>query len=97
MTDGTLYYPDSQEDQRFFFPLIPFVAGLAIGPLLFNSFNRPCFPPYPPAYPQPYPYPMYAPAPGYPTHFAPMQFNQSAQTNTPVYGGITENVNIYTK
>ncbi|WP_090987896.1 hypothetical protein [Bacillus sp. OV322] len=71
------------QDQRFF-PLLPFVAGLAIGPLLFRPFARPFYPPYPPiqpGYPFP-PYPAYPPYPGYP----------------PVYGsqaGVTENINIY--
>lgn len=44
------------EDQRFFPLLLPFVAGLAISPLLFN---RPVYPPYP-AYP-----PMFSPYPSY--------------------------------
>ena len=76
-------------DERFFgFGILPFVAGLAIGPLLFN---RPCCPPpfspypYPPP---PFPPPYYAPVP-YPS---PPVYNQ--QNITPVYGGLTENINI---
>ncbi|PLT28920.1 hypothetical protein [Peribacillus deserti] len=45
-------------DERFF-PLLPFVAGLAVGPLLFS---RPYYyPPYPvyPGYPPPVPFPYY--------------------------------------
>ncbi|MBM7694620.1 hypothetical protein JOC77_004095 [Peribacillus deserti] len=49
------------EDERFF-PLLPFVAGLAVGPLLFNRpYYYPPYPVYPayPAYPPPAPYPYY--------------------------------------
>ncbi|WP_409294549.1 hypothetical protein V1498_15310 [Peribacillus sp. SCS-26] len=53
---GQTLAPREQEqgnDERFF-PLLPFAAGLAIGPLLFN---RPYFYPYPvyAAYPPPVP------------------------------------------
>lgn len=81
-------------DERFFpfFPLLlplSFVAGLAVGPLLFN--NRP---PYPPPYP---PYPPYPPAyPPYPAYQGyqgfqgyPQQFGAQAAVN--------ENINIYTQ
>lgn len=95
------YYDVNQEDQRFFPVLLPFVAGLALGPLLFN---RPCCPPYAPYAPYPA-YPPYPVAPqGYPVPPYPMTafnqqqaFNQSQQAINPVYGGITENVNIFTK
>ena len=69
-------------DERFFgFGILPFVAGLAIAPLLFN--NRPCCPPYPPpyAYPQPYAYPLNAP---------PQAYNS-------MYGSVNDTINIYTK
>nr|WP_230199572.1 penicillin-binding protein [Bacillus testis] len=82
------------DDERFFPFVLPFIAGLAIGPLLFN---RPCCPPYFPPYPPPYPplaMPIYQ-QPPYGGIAGP--FNQIQQGNTPVYGGITENVNIYTK
>ena len=87
-------------DERFFpfFPLLlplSFVAGLAVGPLLFN--NRPPYPPpyppYPPAYP---PYPAYQGNPGYPGYQGfqgfqgyPQQFGAQAAVN--------ENINIYTQ
>ncbi|MGM9923277.1 MAG: hypothetical protein ACI35R_03365 [Bacillus sp. (in: firmicutes)] len=107
--DGFLYIPDGRnqseyyevnpEDQRFFplFGLLPFAAGLVIGPLLFNGFNNrpPCCPP---PYPAPYPYPQaYPAAPAYPPPYQMASLNQTQQATTPVYGGITENVNIYTK
>jgi len=78
------------EDERFF-PFIPFVAGLAIGPLLLAPFlfNRPYYPPYGPA---PYPYPpMYPNASIPPSYMPPLASNYH-----PSYGGITENINIYT-
>jgi hypothetical protein len=76
------------QDERLF-PLLPFVAGLAIGPLLFNRPNY--YPPYPPVmypYPYPSPYPVYQ---GYPGGLGPGYYPQT-------YGaqpGITENINIY--
>lgn len=73
------------EDQRFFPLLLPFVAGLAIGPLLFN---RPFYPPYPMPYPAPYPVP-YGGYPVMPQNQ--MFFPQTSQMAT------TENINIYTK
>ena len=79
-----------QSDERFF-PFLPFVAGLAIGPLLLAPFflNRPYFPPYGPIPygPAPYPpmYPAYAAMPPFPSNYYPNN------------GGITENINIYTK
>ncbi|MEH6940297.1 hypothetical protein [Bacillus sp. JJ722] len=87
------YYEVNPEDQRFFPFLLPFafVAGLAIGPLLFNRpYPYPIYTPYP--VPQAYPIPQPYPVP-YPT----TMFNQSQQAFNPVYGGITENVNIYAK
>lgn len=91
------YDLDVQNDERFFgFGLLPFVAGLAIGPLLFN---RPFYPPpYPLPYPVPYPYPVYTGfpiSPAYPSANPPAPYPQ--QSFTPIYGGITENVNVYTK
>ncbi|MGE7760851.1 hypothetical protein [Peribacillus sp. NPDC097895] len=88
------YDPGYYNDERFFpfFPLlapVAFVAGLAIGPLLFN--NRPPvyapYPPYPPAYP-PYPsYPAYPPYQGFQGY--PQQFGAQA--------GVSENINIYNR
>lgn len=83
------YGPEHYNDERFFpfFPLlapVAFVAGLAIGPLLFN---RPYYPPYPPPYP-----PAYPPYPAYPAYQGfqgyPQQFGAQA--------GVSENINIYT-
>jgi hypothetical protein len=75
------------QDERFLPFLLPFVAGLAIGPLLFNRPNY--YPPYPPViYPYPSPYPVYQ---GYPGVQGPGYYPQT-------YGaqpGITENINIY--
>lgn len=58
----------NDHDQRFFPLLLPFVAGLAIGPFLFNRPYFPPYPPYPPMYPPylgyggyPYQQPPYAP------------------------------------
>ena len=86
------------EDERFFgFGILPFVAGLAIAPLLFN---RPCCPPPFPPYPYPYPYPSPYPLPFPPSPYAapapypPPVFTQ--QNITPIYGGLTENINIMT-
>lgn len=54
-------------DQRFFPFLLPFVAGLAISPLLFNRpFYQPFPYPYPVPYPTPYPYQSYPGYTGYP-------------------------------
>lgn len=94
---GNEYGPEHWNDERFFpfFPLlapVAFVAGLAIGPLLFN--NRPYYPPYPPPYPPAYPpYPAYQGFQGYPQQFGaqagyPQQFGAQA--------GVSENINIYT-
>ncbi|WP_412760724.1 hypothetical protein [Peribacillus frigoritolerans] len=90
---GNEYGPEYWNDERFFpfFPLlapVAFVAGLAIGPLLFN--NRPPVypPPYPPAYP-PYPaYPAYPPYQGF-QGYQQQQFGAQA--------GVSENINIYTQ
>lgn len=86
----------SYEDERFF-PFIPFVAGLAIGPLLLAPFllNKPCCPPYGPSPygPTPYPYPPMYPNAAIP----PYQMSPLASNYHPSYGGITENINIYTK
>ena len=85
-TDGyNLPIPQQgQEDERFFgFGILPFVAGLAVAPLLFNRPCCPPYPPYPPPYgyfPQPYPYPQ--------------SFQQ--QPYNPVYGNAQETINIYT-
>jgi hypothetical protein len=61
------YYPVYRQvpehldsDQRFFPFLLPFVAGLAISPFLFN---RPFYQPYPAPYPVPSPYPLPVPTP----------------------------------
>lgn len=95
------YYPSYRQipeqyesDQRFFPLLLPFVAGLAIGPLLFN---RPIYPaPYPVPYPTPYPIPYPTPYPsspgyggGYPS--LPQQYPVPVQVQVPT----TENINIY--
>ncbi|MGM9928231.1 MAG: hypothetical protein ACI35P_09800 [Bacillus sp. (in: firmicutes)] len=79
------------DDERFF-PLIPFVAGLVVGPLLLTPFllNRPYYPPYYPPYPS-YP-PMYTVPGG--QMFSP---NVVSQGFNPNYSGVTENINIYTK
>ena len=96
------YYPveynqqliqDGHGDERFFgFGILPFVAGLAIAPLLFN--NRPCCPPYPPpyaypppAYPQPYGYP---PPYAYPQNIPPQAYNT-------MQGSVNDTINIYTQ
>lgn len=95
------YYDVNPEDQRFFPLLLPFVAGLAIGPLLFN--NRPCCPPPYPPYPMyPPPYPVAPPPPPvypvpYPMNNFQNSFQNSQQAYTPIHGGITENINIITK
>ena len=99
--NGYADYGYGQGDERFFgFGLLPFVAGLAAGPLLFNSFNnRPCCPP-PYQQFQPYaPYPPYPPYPmPYPQYQAPIQAQMfQQQSATPIYGGLNENINIYTK
>lgn len=79
----------NEQDQRFFPFLLPFVAGLAIGPLLFNRpYYAPYYAPYPaypPAYPLSYPpaFPSY-PYGGFSTF--PQQYVQPT----------TENINIYT-
>lgn len=99
--EGYMYNQYNSEDERFF-GIIPFVAGLAIGPLLFK---RPCCPPpYLPPFPTPYPsyppmYPGYPVAPGFQAPFPPGAYSQQQQQQSlaPVYGGITENINIYTK
>lgn len=85
------YYPEEYSqsptqyghgDERFFgFGILPFVAGLAIAPLLFN--NRPCCPPYPPPYAFPPPY-------AYPPNIPPQAYN-------PMYGSAGDTINIYTK
>ncbi|WP_413379619.1 penicillin-binding protein [Alkalihalobacillus sp. 1P02AB] len=56
-----LYRHAGQEER--FFPLLPFVAGLAIGPLLFNSFGGNTY----------YPAPNYGPnfGPNYGPQFGP--------------------------
>ncbi|WP_285766433.1 hypothetical protein [Peribacillus sp. SI8-4] len=91
---GNEYGPEYWNDERFFpfFPLlapVAFVAGLAVGPLLFNN-RPPAYPPYPPPYP-PYP-PAYA-YPPYPAYQGfqgyPQQFGAQA--------GVSENINIYTQ
>ncbi|MFD9624514.1 hypothetical protein [Peribacillus muralis] len=88
---GNEYY----NDERFFpfFPLlapVAFVAGLAVGPLLFNN-RPPAYPPYPPPYP-PYAYPPYPVYPAYQGFQGyPQQFGAQAQA------GISENINIYTQ
>lgn len=87
-------------DERFFpfFPLLlplSFVAGLAVGPLLFNNRPQypPPYPPYPPAYPPYPPYPAYQGNQGYPGYQGfqgyPQQFGAQAAVN--------ENINIYTQ
>lgn len=85
------YYRNGYEDERFFPLILPFVAGLAIGPLLFN---RPNYGPYypPPYYSTPYPpyqgyqgYPGYPGIAGYPSMTTPM----GAQA------AVSENINIY--
>jgi len=88
------YYPNAlssneidPNDERFL-GIIPFIAGLAVAPLFFN--NRPCCPPFPP-------YPLYPPAyPPYPGPF-PAGYNQQQSFQNPIYGGVTENINIYTQ
>lgn len=77
----------NQGDERFFgFGILPFVAGLAVAPLLFN--NRPCCPPYLPPYPPPYG--SYPPPYAYPQNYQPQPYN-------PMYGNIHDTINIYTK
>ncbi|MFY0780131.1 hypothetical protein AB1K18_07480 [Peribacillus simplex] len=95
---GNEYGPEYWNDERFFpfFPLlapVAFVAGLAIGPLLFN--NRPPVYPYPPPY-----LPAYPPYPAYPAYPAyqgfqgyPQQFGAQAQAQA----AVSENINIYTQ
>lgn len=48
-------------DQRFIGPVIPFLTGLAVGPILYGAF-RPYYYPYPP---YPYYQPNYQPSPYY--------------------------------
>ncbi|WP_259343637.1 penicillin-binding protein [Oceanobacillus picturae] len=52
-----------QEDTRFF-PVIPFLTGLAFGPILYGAFQGGGYPPYPPAPFYPYGY-GYNPGPPY--------------------------------
>lgn len=61
----------NDHDQRFLPLLLPFVAGLAIGPFLFN---RPFYPPYPPMYP---PYLGYGGYPFQPQPYVPTQISEN--------------------
>ncbi|MBC5635805.1 hypothetical protein H8S33_03095 [Ornithinibacillus sp. BX22] len=45
----------NQLDERFF-PIVPFLTGLVIGPLLYQAFNPYYSYPYPLPYPVPVPY-----------------------------------------
>ncbi len=48
-----MYY----QDQRSGGLLLPFLAGVLVGPLFFNGINNQVpYQPYPVQYPQPYPY-----------------------------------------
>ncbi|MEN2467427.1 hypothetical protein [Ornithinibacillus sp. FSL M8-0202] len=45
----------NQPDERFF-PIVPFLTGLVVGPLLYQAFNPYYGYPYPVPYPVPIPY-----------------------------------------
>ena len=47
----------NQSDERIF-PVVPFLAGLVVGPLLYNAFNPYPYYGYPVPYPSPYPVPV---------------------------------------
>ena len=49
------FYNDYNQTDERFFPIVPFLTGLVVGPLLYNAFN-----PYY-GYPVPYPYPVPVP------------------------------------
>ncbi|PAV28778.1 hypothetical protein CIL05_14210 [Virgibacillus profundi] len=51
------YRSFGDQDERVF-PVIPFLTGLAFGPLLYGAFHQGGYHPYPPypPYPSPYPY-----------------------------------------
>ncbi|WP_176483738.1 MULTISPECIES: hypothetical protein [Bacillus] len=55
-----MHYRNYQASDQRYFPLLPFVAGLAVSPLLFRP--RYYYPPFPYYYP---PYPYYRPYPFY--------------------------------
>ncbi|GGH72096.1 hypothetical protein GCM10010978_08690 [Compostibacillus humi] len=54
-------YPSYFGDNQRVFPVVPFLTGLVLGPLLYNAFQPyPYYPyTYPPVYPY-YPYPTYS-------------------------------------
>ncbi|MDF9762596.1 MULTISPECIES: hypothetical protein [Peribacillus] len=90
---GNEYGPEYWNDERFFpfFPLlapVAFVAGLAIGPLLFNN-RPPVYAPYPPPFP-----PAYPPYPAYPAY---QGFQGYQQQQFGAQAGVSENINIYTR
>ena len=93
-THALQYGPNNERFFPFAFPLLlplSFVAGLAVGPLLFN--NRPPYPGYA-AYPPPYP-----PYPGYQAYPGPQQAPgfQGMPQQFGAQSGITENINIFTQ
>nr|WP_198030018.1 penicillin-binding protein [Oceanobacillus manasiensis] len=53
------YRNDQSQDDTRFFPVLPFLTGLAFGPLLYGAFQGGGYPSYPP-------YPPYPPTPYYP-------------------------------
>ncbi|WP_077622183.1 hypothetical protein [Sediminibacillus massiliensis] len=60
------YARSPHQDQRFFpGPALPFLTGLAFGPLLYGAFQPGYYPPYPPYRPRP-PYYPYGYPYGYP-------------------------------